>query len=51
MKKLPKILEKYFDKANQNTEIGEHLFILNALLSEIVKNTAPSKLTINNNKI
>ncbi len=34
-------IKKYFDEANTGTEIGEHLFVLNTLLSEIVKNTTP----------
>ncbi len=34
-------LKKYFDEAKSSTEIGEHLFVLNTLLFEIVKNTTP----------
>jgi len=34
-------IKKYFDNAGISTEIGEHLFVLNTLLAELVKNTAP----------
>lgn len=36
-----KAIEQYFKDATNKTEIGEHLFILNLFLQEIVKNTAP----------
>lgn len=34
-------LKKYFKEARESTSTGEHLFILNTLLFEIVKNTTP----------
>jgi Holliday junction resolvasome RuvABC endonuclease subunit len=39
-------LEKYFANTNKDTSIGEHLFAINILLKEIVKNTSPIIMSI-----
>jgi len=39
--KIEKHIEKYFENAKESTTIGEHLYILNSLLLQVVKNTTP----------
>jgi len=41
MKTKDELLKEYFRKANEKTQVGEHLFHLNMLLAKILKVLTP----------